>query len=189
MELDRSYRVLGLRTDADIPEVRTAYRKLALRYHPDRNRGAEATETFAAINEAYNTILNSHVIAGGPIPARDHEGDPDGEGGKMSFTILSDKERIHHVSPIRFESEVRKHFNPGLPSGIYCKVGERWFEIDSGARSTWSPFRLGSKGRRSHRMGPGPAQRQVEANVVGRFLVLRPPLCFLVRSSTRERPR
>jgi len=55
-ELDRSYVILGLRTDAGITEIRTAYRRLALRYHPDRNEDLEAAKTFVTMNEAYNTI-------------------------------------------------------------------------------------------------------------------------------------
>lgn len=143
-ELDRSYRVLGLRSDADIPEVRIAYRRLALQYHPDRNKGPEAARAFATLTEAYNTIVNSSLVAGGPTSQYETEITLEREGMNMAFTILTDKERVYHVSPMRFESEVRKRFNPRLASGIYCKVGGRWFQTDRERRSGWSPFQWGS---------------------------------------------
>ena len=53
------YAVLGLKEDASPEEIRKAYRKLALHYHPDRNRGeAGAEERFKAISEAYAVLLD-----------------------------------------------------------------------------------------------------------------------------------
>ena len=36
--------------------IKSAYRKLALQYHPDRNKAAEAGEKFKEINEAYEIL-------------------------------------------------------------------------------------------------------------------------------------
>lgn len=53
------YAILGLKEDASSEEIRKAYRKLALHYHPDRNRGdAGAEERFKAISEAYAVLLD-----------------------------------------------------------------------------------------------------------------------------------
>ncbi len=53
------YEILGLKTDATAEEIRKAYRKLALHYHPDRNRGdATAEERFKAISEAYGVLTD-----------------------------------------------------------------------------------------------------------------------------------
>ena len=53
------YEILGLKTDASGEEIRKAYRKLALHYHPDRNRGdATAEERFKAISEAYGVLTD-----------------------------------------------------------------------------------------------------------------------------------
>jgi curved DNA-binding protein CbpA len=53
------YAFLGLKDDASPEEIRRAYRKLALHYHPDRNRGdAGAEERFKAISEAYGVLID-----------------------------------------------------------------------------------------------------------------------------------
>jgi curved DNA-binding protein CbpA len=53
------YAILGLKEDASPEEIRKAYRKLALHYHPDRNHGdAGAEERFKAISEAYAVLLD-----------------------------------------------------------------------------------------------------------------------------------
>src|SRR3989454_5571212 len=47
------YDVLGVQKGAGKDEIKSAYRKLALQYHPDRNKSPEATERFKEISEAY----------------------------------------------------------------------------------------------------------------------------------------
>ncbi|MBX2896764.1 MAG: J domain-containing protein [Cyclobacteriaceae bacterium] len=50
------YFILGLKTFAHVQEVKRAYRKLALQYHPDRNATAEAASIFIEITEAYEIL-------------------------------------------------------------------------------------------------------------------------------------
>jgi len=50
------YEVLGVSKKTDPLELKKAYRKLALEYHPDRNPGAEAEERFREIQEAYAVL-------------------------------------------------------------------------------------------------------------------------------------
>uniref|UniRef100_A0A8B9J6D7 DnaJ (Hsp40) homolog, subfamily C, member 5 gamma b n=1 Tax=Astyanax mexicanus TaxID=7994 RepID=A0A8B9J6D7_ASTMX len=55
---DSLYKTLGLEKGASSEEIKKSYRKLALRYHPDKNPdNPEAAERFKEINNA-NTILN-----------------------------------------------------------------------------------------------------------------------------------
>jgi DnaJ-class molecular chaperone len=52
------YRILGVPKNASDAEIKKAYRKLAMQYHPDRNPGKEkwANEKFKEINEAYGVL-------------------------------------------------------------------------------------------------------------------------------------
>jgi curved DNA-binding protein CbpA len=53
------YRLLGVNLEATEDEIRRAYRRLALQWHPDRNAGsAEATERFREISEAYGVLTD-----------------------------------------------------------------------------------------------------------------------------------
>lgn len=57
MEYKDYYQVLGLKKGATPEEIKKAYRKLALKYHPDKNQGnKEAEEKFKEINEAYAVL-------------------------------------------------------------------------------------------------------------------------------------
>ena len=51
------YEVLGLSKGASESEIKSAFRKMALKYHPDRNPGdKEAEEKFKEVNEAYGIL-------------------------------------------------------------------------------------------------------------------------------------
>lgn len=50
------YDVLGLNKTATAAEIKSAYRKLALKWHPDRNKEKDASEKFKEINEAYEVL-------------------------------------------------------------------------------------------------------------------------------------
>jgi curved DNA-binding protein len=53
------YKILGVSKTASPQEIKKAYRKLALKYHPDRNKGDKAAEAkFKDISEAYAVLSN-----------------------------------------------------------------------------------------------------------------------------------
>ena len=53
---DQCYNLLGIRKGASIPEIRDAYRKLALECHPDKNMSARDGAKFKLVTEAYHTL-------------------------------------------------------------------------------------------------------------------------------------
>lgn len=50
------YEILGVSRDADSSAIKSAYRKLARKYHPDVNKTKEAEQKFKDINEAYEVL-------------------------------------------------------------------------------------------------------------------------------------
>ena len=50
------YEILGVSKSADSDEIKSAYRRLAKKYHPDLNKTDEAAEKFKEINEAYEVL-------------------------------------------------------------------------------------------------------------------------------------
>ena len=52
------YKTLGLSTSATKAEIKVAYRKLAKKYHPDKNKSKQASQLFIEVNEAYAYLTN-----------------------------------------------------------------------------------------------------------------------------------
>ena len=53
------YETLGVSRSAAVEEIKTSYRKLAMKYHPDRNPGdAAAEESFKEISQAYDILIH-----------------------------------------------------------------------------------------------------------------------------------
>ena len=53
------YEILGVSRDAEDAEIKSAYRKLALKYHPDRNKEDGAAERFKEAAEAYAVLSDA----------------------------------------------------------------------------------------------------------------------------------
>ena len=53
------YEVLGVSKSASADEIKSQYRKLALKFHPDRNKSSDAQEHFKEISEAYAVLSDT----------------------------------------------------------------------------------------------------------------------------------
>ena len=87
------YKVLGVDSDADEATIKTAYRKLARKYHPDVNKDAGAEDKFKEIAEAYHVLKDSERRAefddnkkyGGRSGGFQSQGGSSGFGGQGGF--------------------------------------------------------------------------------------------------------
>lgn len=77
------YKTLGVNKDASQEEIKKAYRKLAMKYHPDHNQGdKEAEEKFKEVSEANEILSNSE--------ARRAYDNPSSPGGFVPSNFFSD---------------------------------------------------------------------------------------------------
>ena len=84
------YKILGVEKTSTEDEIRSAYRKLAMKWHPDRNPDnlEEAKNKFAEINEAYETLSNPEKRQqyDNPSPFGDFGGGMGGGGTTRQWT-------------------------------------------------------------------------------------------------------
>lgn len=133
------YKILGLDRNAGQEEIKKAFHKLALKYHPDRNQGNnEAAEKFRQVLEAYKDLT-------------DKEEDKDEKDG-ADEERTSDEERRSKGSEdsekgfgFKYSAEMGSNAQPRCPScsvdGMEHIICKRGGDVTSGRkRITASPY-------------------------------------------------
>ena len=139
------YKKLGVSEDASEQEIKKAFRKLSLEFHPDRNKHENAQSKFQEINEAYETL-------GDPDKRREYDngtnGFPDGMGfpggGGFPFGGI----RMHHSGG-----------GGGMPPDIN-NIFEQIFANQMAGQGGGGGFRVFHNGRPVQQKPP-PLEKQV----------------------------
>ena len=96
MQFKDYYEILGVQADATDAAIKSAYRKLARKFHPDVSKEAGAEEKFKAVNEAYEALKDpakrrayDQLRASGYRPGDDFHPPPHfGDGADFNFSDM-----------------------------------------------------------------------------------------------------
>jgi curved DNA-binding protein CbpA len=123
------YEVLGVAKDASADQIKKAYRKLALKFHPDKNSAPSAEAAFKSINQAFDTLSDASKR-----DIYDQTGhDPDSNGAPTAghgFGGFGGHGNMHEVSP---EDILNMFFNGAAgPQFRNMRGGGRSFHFQTG---------------------------------------------------------
>ena len=116
------YRVLGIPEDADENALKKAYRKLALKLHPDKNSAPKADDAFKALGLAYATLSDPQKRT---IYDRYGEEDPDNRGGGGGGGFGGGGQGGVHFNGqnVNPEDIFNMFFGGGMPGGVHVNMG------------------------------------------------------------------
>lgn len=102
------YQTLGVQLTADANEIKLAFRKLALKLHPDKNNGAKIfEEKFREIREAYEVLIN-------PIEKEKYDIKFRGSFFRKVVKPKTTKNTAKQGSPVRYSDDELEEFKKRL---------------------------------------------------------------------------
>ncbi|KAH8246217.1 hypothetical protein KR038_005215 [Drosophila bunnanda] len=121
------YKILGIDKKATDDEIKKAYRKLALKYHPDKNKSPQAEERFKEIAEAYEVLSDKKkrdiFDKYGEDGLKGGTPGPDGNSQPGSYTYQ------FHGDP---RATFAQFFGSSDPFGVFFGGGDNMFGVQAG---------------------------------------------------------
>ena len=153
MEFKEYYKALGVEPTASADEIKTAYRKLARKYHPDVSKEANASARMAEVNEAYAVLSDPEKraafdkLAQRRAAGQDFQPPPGWDSG-FDFSEAD--------TPAGDDGDFSDFFNALFGRAARARSGRRSARADARrrsarrrSRSTW-PTRMTVRRARSH---------------------------------------
>lgn len=105
----KAYEVLGVKPGTSMEEVKRAFRKKALRYHPDVNNDASAPEQFMLIKKAYEVLVTAErTFAGAPEKQANAESEEARRHRERFERFKKAREKARRYESIMVEREAKK---------------------------------------------------------------------------------
>ena len=113
--------MLGLREGASVPEIRSAYRRLVLEYHPDKNTSAKDGVKFKLITEAYHTLRVKNTGAG-RIPGDMYQSQPSTYKKVQSWNFYLNifYDIIEYAQKIVYQKIIYRYLKKSKPLLMAC---------------------------------------------------------------------
>jgi DnaJ family protein B protein 12 len=183
-QLKPHYRVLGVASNASDNELKKAYRKRALKLHPDKNSAPDADEAFKVVNLAYATLSDAQKRT---IYDRYGEEDPDNRGGGGAGAAANAFRRQQgggagmnpqNMSP---EDIFNMFFSGGMPAGA-GGAGGPGFRVYTNGFGGNQGFGAGARRRPQHQAGGAAQEQDGGGGGLGQLMQLLPLLLLFLMS-------
>jgi len=120
------YEILGVTKDSSETELKKAYRKLALAFHPDKNKAPGASEAFKAIGNAYAVLSEPEKKRQYDLYGDEEVSSPRNRGNRQGFYEYEDPSHGFQ-GDMTAEEIFNMFFGGGMPgSSVYVRRGGRW---------------------------------------------------------------
>jgi len=121
------YEILGVNKDSSESELKKAYRKLALAFHPDKNKAPGASEAFKAIGNAYAVLSEPEKKRQYDLYGDEDVSSPRSRGGNRHGFYEYEDPSHGFQGDMTAEEIFNMFFGGGMPgSSVYVRRGGRW---------------------------------------------------------------